>query len=98
MEKLKPNPTQEQIVLELLENAKGAWFDGMNFLRLAKPITQYHARIWELERRGYKIEGRFKEGKNWKEYRLIVEPKLETPKADIKYFQKTLFNTQRFYV
>ena len=70
-------PTQEEIVLEVLkegyENGRNGWVDGMIFLRLPRPITQYHARIWSLQQQGHKIEGRFVEGKNWKEYRLIVE-------------------------
>lgn len=78
MEKLLEKPTQCKRVLEILENANrfgdsfgGGWIDGMTFLRLDHPITQYHARIFELEEQGYKIESRFIEGKNWKEYRLL---------------------------
>lgn len=70
MDKLTPRPTQCKRVLEILENTNG-YVDGMTFLRLDHPITQYHARVWELEQDGYKIESRFIEGKNWKEYKLI---------------------------
>lgn len=74
MEKLTPRPTQCKRVLEILE--RGGWIDGMTFLRLDSPITQYHARIWELEQEGYTIESRFIVGKNWKEYKLIPKDTL----------------------
>jgi len=67
--------TQEQRVLDELRKANGGWVDGMTFLSLQRPITQYHARIWGLQQDGFQIEGRFIEGKNWKEYRLVSEPK-----------------------
>ena len=67
---LQKRPTQEQRVLKTLQDAKGEWVDGMTFLHLEKPITQYHSRVWSLQRVGYNIEGRFIAGKNWKEYRL----------------------------
>lgn len=69
-------PTQEERVLDILERAQGGWVDGMTFLRLNPPITQFHARIWGLQERGYNIEGRFVEGKNWKEYRLVPKDTL----------------------
>lgn len=64
-------PTQEQRVLEILGKANGSWVDGMTFLHIVPAITQYHARIFGLQEKGYKIEGRFIDGKTWKEYRLI---------------------------
>jgi len=72
-------PTQEQRILDILIEAQkdlnGGWVDGMVFLRLIpRPITQYHARIWGLQKQGYKIEGRWVFGKRWKEYKLVVEP------------------------
>lgn len=70
MEKLIHKETQCNRVLEIL-GEYGGWIDGMTFLRLDHPITQFHARIFELEEQGYKIESRFIEGKNWKEYRLV---------------------------
>jgi len=63
--------TQEQTILKILKFAKPKWVDGMTFLNLPSPITQYHARIWGLQQKGFEIEGRFIKGKNWKEYRLI---------------------------
>lgn len=65
----KENATQEQRILGLLSD--GEWVDGMRFLRLESPITQYHARIWGLQKKGYRIVGRYVDGKNWKEYKLI---------------------------
>lgn len=62
---------QEERVLYILQNA-GGWVSGMFFLQMEKPITQFHARIWGLQKRGYEIEGRFKKGCNFKEYRLII--------------------------
>ncbi len=67
-------PTQEKRVLDILKAANGAWVDGMLFLNLDRPITQFHARIWSLQKKGFNIEGQFIEGKNWKEYRLVTEP------------------------
>ena len=60
-------PTQEERILEILMGTDGGWVDGMLFLRMENPITQYHALRWGLQKRGYEIEGRFVRGKNWKE-------------------------------
>jgi len=77
MENYIVKPTQEQRILDILIEAQkdlnGGWVNGMIFLHLDSPITQYHARIWGLQKRGYKIEGRFVRGKNWKEYKLVVK-------------------------
>lgn len=71
----KENITQEDRILTILKDAKGGYVDGMSFLRLKSPITQYHARIWGLQKKGFEIEGRYIQGKNWKEYRLIKKKK-----------------------
>ena len=63
--------TQKEKVLFLLKQA-GGWFSGMNFLRLEHPITQFHARIFELQREGYDIVSRKKPGYNYCEYRLFI--------------------------
>lgn len=76
MTTLLSKPTQCDRVLEVFHNARGGWVDGMIFLRLDSPITQFHARIFELEEQGYVFESRFKEGKNWKEYRLMPKETL----------------------
>ncbi len=73
MDKYIEKPTQEQRILKILTDANGQYVDGMKFLHLDKPITQYHARIWGLQQKGYEIEGRLVKGKNWKEYRLITK-------------------------
>ena len=67
-------PTQESRILEILEKARGEPVDGMLFLRLDRPITQYHARIWSLQKKGHNIVPVDIPGKNWKAYRLIKEP------------------------
>lgn len=61
---------QEERILNLLREC-GSWVSGMVFLTLDKPITQYHARIWGLQKKGYNIQGRFIVGKNYKEYKLF---------------------------
>jgi len=69
---LQDRPSQCGRVLKILIDAGGNWVDGMTFLGLDKPITQFHARIFELENKyKYKIESRFVENRNWKEYRII---------------------------
>lgn len=70
-EKLIHKESQCQRVLKILENANGQYVDGMIFYNLDHPITQAGARMFELKEMGYKIESRFIEGKNWKEYKLI---------------------------
>lgn len=72
-EKHIKKPSQEERIMAILVLANGGWVDGMRFLHLDRPITQYHARIWSLQQQGIKIEGRFIEGKNWKEYRIVLD-------------------------
>jgi hypothetical protein len=79
MEGYIEKPTQEQRILAILreaveKDAHEGWVDGMMFLRLQRPITQYHARIFGLQQKGYEIESRYIAGHNWKEYRLLSEP------------------------
>lgn len=83
----KPNPTQAQRILDTLTEA-GSWVDGMYFFDIR--ITQYHARIFELQRKGYVIEGRNKEGTNWKEYRLTGVPRKEQPKTQGSLFKRNV--------
>ncbi len=47
-------PTQEQKILKVLQDRKGEWVNGQHFVRTMM-ITQYHARIWSLQKKGYKI-------------------------------------------
>ena len=52
----KPNLTQERRILEVLQDAAGAWVNGQHFLRELY-LSQYHRAIWNLqhhrERYGY---------------------------------------------
>lgn len=76
MEKLLHKPTQCDRVLKILQ--EGSWVDGMTFLQLDSPITQYHARIFELQEIGHDIIGEFVPGKNWKRYKLIKPEEQQT--------------------
>ena len=66
-------PTQCERMLKVFKDAQGGWVDGMFFLSDMR-ITQYHARIFELQEEGYEIKGQPIPGKNWKEYRLLSNP------------------------
>ena len=67
--------TQTQRVLKVLQNANGAWVSGQYFLR-EMFLSQYHARIWELQQQGYNIEASdFADQHGFKSYRLIQEIK-----------------------
>lgn len=75
--------TQAQRVLEALRSADGGWVGGRYFLR-EMMLSQYHARIWELQRHkeyyGYEgiIEASdFKDTWGFKSYRLRIESKQE---------------------
>lgn len=72
----KPNKTQEEKVLEALESAKGAWVDGEHFLR-GLYLSQYHARIHALQKKGYRIEpSEWTNEHNFKAYRLLPKETL----------------------
>jgi biotin operon repressor len=69
-----PNDTQEQRVLKTLEDAGGAWVSGQHFLN-AMRLSQYHARIWALQRKGVPIEASpFTDDYGFKSYRLMAVP------------------------
>lgn len=70
MSTLVKNPTQCQKILEVLEKADGAWVHGWVFLR-DMYLSQYHARIWELKRKGYNIEAGEPDSYGVKSYRLV---------------------------
>jgi len=66
--------TQREKVLEVLENANGKWVSGRYFLQTLM-LSQYHARIWELQREGYLIEASSKKDEfGFKSYRIKKEP------------------------
>ena len=66
-------PTQENKILKALSDAKGEWINGQYFLR-SLLLSQYHARIWGLQRKGFNIEAsEFTDGYGFKSYRLIIK-------------------------
>ena len=67
---LVAKPTQCQKVLDALEKANGAWVSGTYFLRTLY-LSQYHARIFELQQKGYLIEASdFTDSYGYKSYKL----------------------------
>jgi len=65
--------TQCEKVLKALEDRRGEWVSGEYFLRTLF-LSQYHARIKELEERGIKIEhSNFTNNFGFKSYRLLAE-------------------------
>lgn len=67
---LEKKPTQCEKVLEVLQKANGEWINGQYFLRTLF-LSQYHARIKELQDDGHEIEASdFKDGVGFKSYRL----------------------------
>ena len=72
----KENKTQEGRILEVLEQANGDWVNGRFFLR-EMFLSQYHARIWGLQEKGYNIEASFdKDSRGFKSYRLVPKTTL----------------------
>ena len=73
MKGLEPNPTQCERVMEALQKADGEWVNGRYFLRELY-LSQYHARIHELQNQGHKIEASdFKDEYGFKSYRILKE-------------------------
>ena len=70
--------TQCEKVLNTLENHRGEWVSGEYFLRTLF-LSQYHARIKELEEKGVKVEhSDFTNDYGFKSYRLpLLEPHQE---------------------
>lgn len=76
MSGLIKKPTQTEKVLEALRYAKennDGWVNGRYFLQTLL-LSQYHARIFELERQGYVIERGSKDEYGFYSYRLASEP------------------------
>ena len=68
--------TQEKRVLDTLIDANGEWVPGRYFLR-EMMLSQYHARIHDLQRKGVPIEASdFKDEYGFKSYRLTGWPPL----------------------
>ncbi len=73
MDGLLKKPTQEERILEELDRANGNWISGSYFLHTMF-LSQFHARIWSLQKKGYKIEASdFVDDYGFKSYRLIKE-------------------------
>ena len=54
-QKLIEKPTQEARVLAVLKEANGEYVNGRYFLQTML-LSQYHSRLWSLQKKGYKIE------------------------------------------
>lgn len=73
---------QKERVLEVLQKAKGEWVSGQYFLHTMM-LSQYHARIWELQKMGYPIEASsFTDEYGFKSYRLPLEGQIGTVFAE----------------
>lgn len=67
-------PTQCSKVLKALEG--GQWVSGRYFLQTLL-LSQYHARIFELQEKGYRIEAsENKDEFGFKSYKLLPNDKL----------------------
>jgi len=68
---MEKKPTQEQRILEVLEKNIGQWVNGRYFLH-EMYLSQYHARIWALQKKGYNIVASPEVDQfNFKSYKLI---------------------------
>lgn len=66
-------PTQEKRILEVLKNCQGEWVCGQKFCR-EMMITQFHARIWSLQKKGVKIVvSPFSDKFGFKSYMLVPD-------------------------
>ena len=69
--------TQGEKILKVLQDAKEEWINGRIFLRRMM-ISQYHARIYDLQRKGHKIEASdFVDKYGFKSYKLLPEGQLK---------------------
>ena len=74
--KLLQKPTQGEKILAVLEKNFGEWISGEYFLR-EMYLSQYHARIWDLQQKGHNIEASdFKSAHGFKSYRLVPKDTL----------------------
>ncbi len=70
--------TQQEKVLDVLQAHKGDWVSGQYFLRNLY-LSQYHARIFELQRKGYIIEASTEVDEfGFKSYRLLEKDPVQT--------------------
>lgn len=71
MEGLLKKPTQCEKILKVLKEANETWVSGRYFLQ-EMLLSQYHARIWQLQKDGYNIEASDeRDNYGYKSYRLI---------------------------
>lgn len=69
-------PTQEDKVLAVLQEANGEYVSGQVFLR-DMYLSQYHARIWALQKKGYDIQpSEDTDSFGFKSYKLVPSDKL----------------------
>lgn len=69
--------TQREKVLKALQEANGEWVPGTYFSRTLW-LTQYHTRIFELQKMGHRIEAStFTDEFGFKSYRLV--PEIQSP-------------------
>lgn len=70
--------TQADKILKVFQDKPGEWINGRYFLH-SMYISQYHARIFDLQRAGYQIEASTDTDEyGFKAYRLITQ---ESPLA-----------------
>lgn len=73
---LEKKPTQKQRILDVLEKNRGEWVSGQYFLHTMY-LSQYHARIFDLQSEGHKIEASdFTDEFGFKSYRLPAKTTL----------------------
>lgn len=68
---------QSEKILTVMKQRKGEWINGRYFLQNMM-ISQYHARIFDLQRQGHVIEpSESTDEFGFKSYRLVQEKKIE---------------------
>jgi hypothetical protein len=66
--------TQHERILQILKDANGDWVCGQYFNDPPVRISQFHTRIHELQKAGYKIiPSDFKNEYGFKSYRLATD-------------------------
>ena len=64
-------PTQANRILEVLKKNLNQWINGRYFCHTMR-ISQFHTRIFELQKRGEKIDSsNFKDEFGFKSYRVL---------------------------
>jgi hypothetical protein len=79
MTRYQRRPNQEQRLLQVLRQAKGAWVELPTILDLR--IAQYSARIHGLRKKGYQIEND-DDNKPHTRFRLVSEPAFFKPRSN----------------